>query len=160
MEALRERMKARAAAEVAGLVRRADTAVEGQDFGSARRLFEQMRSFNTAEAIAAAAEGEARMAKALKGAEERWAIDAVTQHVAILREVHKATAVRDYKQAVDPEGRFNAGKLLEGADLANAWTPSFSPIGAESAQSSVMSNTGPSSACSASALRMRRSPLQ
>jgi FAD/FMN-containing dehydrogenase/Fe-S oxidoreductase len=39
---------------------------------------------------------------------------------------------REYKQAVDPEGRFNAGKLLEGGDLANAWTPSFSLIGAES----------------------------
>ena len=41
-------------------------------------------------------------------------------------------AFRDYKQAADPHGRFNAGKLLEGADLANAWTPSFSLIGAES----------------------------
>ena len=37
-----------------------------------------------------------------------------------------------YKQAVDPEGRFNAGKLLAGADLAKAYTPSFSLIGAES----------------------------
>ncbi len=41
-------------------------------------------------------------------------------------------AFRAYKQAVDPEGRFNAGKLLAGADLANAYTPSFSLIGAES----------------------------
>jgi len=39
---------------------------------------------------------------------------------------------REYKRTVDPEGRFNAGKLLEGGDLANAWTPSFSLIGAES----------------------------
>ncbi|MGE5640899.1 MAG: DUF3683 domain-containing protein [Clostridia bacterium] len=39
---------------------------------------------------------------------------------------------RAYKQAVDPEGRFNAGKLLAGADLRNAYTPSFSLIGAES----------------------------
>ena len=39
---------------------------------------------------------------------------------------------RAYKQAVDPEGRFNAGKLLAGGDLANAYTPSFSLIGAES----------------------------
>ncbi len=37
-----------------------------------------------------------------------------------------------YKRSVDPQGRFNAGKLLPGADLANAWTPSFSLIGAES----------------------------
>ena len=41
-------------------------------------------------------------------------------------------AFRAYKQEVDPQGRFNAGKLLAGADLANAWTPSFSLIGAES----------------------------
>jgi FAD/FMN-containing dehydrogenase/Fe-S oxidoreductase len=39
---------------------------------------------------------------------------------------------RAYKQAIDPEGRFNAGKLLAGGDLANAYTPSFSLIGAES----------------------------
>lgn len=39
---------------------------------------------------------------------------------------------RAYKQKVDPEGRFNAGKLLAGGDLRNAYTPSFSLIGAES----------------------------
>src|SRR5260221_698914 len=38
----------------------------------------------------------------------------------------------DYKQRVDPEGRFNRGKLLAGADLANAYTPSFALIGHES----------------------------
>ncbi len=42
----------------------------------------------------------------------------------------------DYKKRVDPEGRFNAGKLLRDpalpADLTNAYTPSFSLIGAES----------------------------
>ncbi len=37
-----------------------------------------------------------------------------------------------YKAKVDPEGRFNAGKLLAGADLAAAYTPSFSLIGHES----------------------------
>ena len=37
-----------------------------------------------------------------------------------------------YKHAVDPEGRFNAGKLLAGGDLRNAYTPSFALIGAES----------------------------
>ena len=37
-----------------------------------------------------------------------------------------------YKAKVDPEGRFNAGKLMDGADLANAYTPSFSLIGHES----------------------------
>ena len=37
-----------------------------------------------------------------------------------------------YKAKVDPNGRFNAGKLLAGADLANAYTPSFSLIGHES----------------------------
>jgi len=41
-------------------------------------------------------------------------------------------AFRAYKAQVDPEGRFNAGKLLAGADLANAYTPSFALIGAES----------------------------
>jgi FAD/FMN-containing dehydrogenase/Fe-S oxidoreductase len=41
-------------------------------------------------------------------------------------------AFRAYKEEVDPEGRFNAGKLLAGGDLANAYTPSFSLIGAES----------------------------
>ena len=39
---------------------------------------------------------------------------------------------RQYKARVDPEGRFNKGKLLPGADLRNAYTPSFSLIGAES----------------------------
>jgi FAD/FMN-containing dehydrogenase/Fe-S oxidoreductase len=39
---------------------------------------------------------------------------------------------RAYKREVDPEGRFNAGKLLPGADLTNAYTPSFALIGAES----------------------------
>ncbi|MBE9608970.1 DUF3683 domain-containing protein [Chitinilyticum piscinae] len=37
-----------------------------------------------------------------------------------------------YKQKVDPHGRFNKGKLLPGADLSNAYTPSFSLLGAES----------------------------
>src|SRR4030095_16728900 len=37
-----------------------------------------------------------------------------------------------YKHRVDPHGRFNAGKLLPGATLANAYTPSFSLIGHES----------------------------
>ena len=41
-------------------------------------------------------------------------------------------AFRAYKEAVDPEGRFNAGKLLAGGGLENAYTPSFSLIGAES----------------------------
>ena len=43
---------------------------------------------------------------------------------------------RDYKQAVDPEGRFNRGKLLRDpalpADLTNAYTPSFGLMGHES----------------------------
>jgi Fe-S oxidoreductase len=41
-------------------------------------------------------------------------------------------AFRDYKQRLDPEGRFNRGKLLPGADLSNAWTPSFNLLGHES----------------------------
>ncbi|KVE37416.1 DUF3683 domain-containing protein [Burkholderia sp. TSV86] len=39
---------------------------------------------------------------------------------------------RAYKQRVDPQGRFNKGKLLDGADLRNAYTPSFGLMGYES----------------------------
>ncbi|WP_269533568.1 FAD/FMN-binding oxidoreductase [Chitinimonas sp. BJYL2] len=38
----------------------------------------------------------------------------------------------EYKQRIDPNGRFNKGKLLPGADLRNAYTPSFGLLGAES----------------------------
>ena len=38
----------------------------------------------------------------------------------------------NYKQKVDPSHRFNKGKLLPGADLRNAYTPSFSLLEAES----------------------------
>jgi FAD/FMN-containing dehydrogenase/Fe-S oxidoreductase len=37
-----------------------------------------------------------------------------------------------YKAQVDPHGRFNKGKLLAGADLRNAYTPSFNLLGHES----------------------------
>ncbi len=37
-----------------------------------------------------------------------------------------------YKREVDPHGRFNAGKLLPGANLANAYTPSFKLLEVES----------------------------
>ncbi len=39
---------------------------------------------------------------------------------------------RAYKNRIDPEGRFNRGKLLPGATLANAYTPSFGLMGHES----------------------------
>jgi FAD/FMN-containing dehydrogenase/Fe-S oxidoreductase len=39
---------------------------------------------------------------------------------------------RAYKERVDPEGRFNKGKLLPGADLRDAYTPSFNLLGHES----------------------------
>jgi FAD/FMN-containing dehydrogenase/Fe-S oxidoreductase len=43
---------------------------------------------------------------------------------------------RAYKKRIDPEGRFNKGKLLDwpglGADLRNAYTPSFGLMGHES----------------------------
>lgn len=39
---------------------------------------------------------------------------------------------RAYKQKVDPQGRFNKGKLMPGGDLGNAYTPSFSLLGTES----------------------------
>ncbi|MFP5418159.1 MAG: DUF3683 domain-containing protein, partial [Gammaproteobacteria bacterium] len=38
----------------------------------------------------------------------------------------------EYKRKVDPHGRFNKGKLMPGADLRNAYTPSFSLLEAES----------------------------
>jgi Fe-S oxidoreductase len=37
-----------------------------------------------------------------------------------------------YKAKVDPAGHFNRGKLLAGANLGNAYTPSFALMGAES----------------------------
>ncbi|NTV12142.1 MAG: FAD-binding oxidoreductase, partial [Zoogloea sp.] len=37
-----------------------------------------------------------------------------------------------YKQKVDPEGRFNRGKLMKGGNLENAYTPSFNLMGHES----------------------------
>lgn len=46
------------------------------------------------------------------------------------------SAFTEYKQRVDPEGRFNKGKLLRNdalkADLTNAYTPSFGLMGHES----------------------------
>ena len=39
---------------------------------------------------------------------------------------------RTYKQRVDPHGRFNDGKLMPGADLRRAYTPSFNLLGHES----------------------------
>jgi FAD/FMN-containing dehydrogenase/Fe-S oxidoreductase len=40
--------------------------------------------------------------------------------------------LRAYKARIDPDGRFNAGKLLPGGDLRNAYTPSFNLLGHES----------------------------
>ncbi|MEW5770870.1 MAG: DUF3683 domain-containing protein [Pseudomonadota bacterium] len=42
------------------------------------------------------------------------------------------SAFAAYKAKVDPEGRFNKGKLMRGADLSNAYTPSFSLLELES----------------------------
>ena len=44
----------------------------------------------------------------------------------------KIDEFRAYKEKVDPHGRFNKGKLLAGANLDNAYTPSFSLLGTES----------------------------
>ena len=38
----------------------------------------------------------------------------------------------DYKARIDPQGRFNRGKLMKGADLRRAYTPSFELLGVES----------------------------
>jgi Fe-S oxidoreductase len=47
-------------------------------------------------------------------------------------EPEKIEAFAQYKRQVDPEGRFNAGKLLRGANLDRAYTPSFSLLELES----------------------------
>ena len=39
---------------------------------------------------------------------------------------------RAYKERIDPQGRFNRGKLLPGSDLRRAYTPSFNLLGHES----------------------------
>jgi FAD/FMN-containing dehydrogenase/Fe-S oxidoreductase len=39
---------------------------------------------------------------------------------------------RAYKQRIDPDGRFNKDKLMPGADLRRAYTPSFGLLGHES----------------------------
>ncbi|WP_459616772.1 DUF3683 domain-containing protein [Bordetella sp. 2513F-2] len=39
---------------------------------------------------------------------------------------------QEYKRRIDPNGHFNAGKLMPGADLRHAWTPSFNLMGHES----------------------------
>lgn len=39
---------------------------------------------------------------------------------------------QDYKRRIDPQNHFNAGKLMPGADLSRAWTPSFNLLGYES----------------------------
>jgi Fe-S oxidoreductase len=39
---------------------------------------------------------------------------------------------QEYRRRVDPNGHFNAGKLMPGADLRHAWTPSFNLMGHES----------------------------
>ncbi len=38
----------------------------------------------------------------------------------------------DYKAKIDPNGHFNRGKLMKGADLRKAYTPSFNLLNAES----------------------------
>jgi FAD/FMN-containing dehydrogenase/Fe-S oxidoreductase len=44
----------------------------------------------------------------------------------------QVASIRKYKEKVDPHGHFNKGKLLVGANLTNAYTPSFSLLGMES----------------------------
>ena len=39
---------------------------------------------------------------------------------------------QNYKREIDPNDHFNAGKLMPGADLRHAWTPSFGLMGHES----------------------------
>jgi FAD/FMN-containing dehydrogenase/Fe-S oxidoreductase len=53
--------------------------------------------------------------------------------------------LRAYKSRIDPDGRFNKGKLLPGGDLTRAYTPSFNLLGHESLimqQSDISSISG------------------
>jgi Fe-S oxidoreductase len=45
---------------------------------------------------------------------------------------HEVNAFADYKRRVDPQGRFNKGKLLPGGNLDDAYTPSFNLLELES----------------------------
>ncbi|HEU0233851.1 MAG TPA: DUF3683 domain-containing protein, partial [Gallionella sp.] len=47
-------------------------------------------------------------------------------------EPHETAPFADYKQRIDPEGRFNRGKLLKGSNLERAYTPSFNLMELES----------------------------
>lgn len=47
-------------------------------------------------------------------------------------ESHETASFAAYKQRVDPEGRFNKGKLLQGSNLEHAYTPSFNLMELES----------------------------
>jgi FAD/FMN-containing dehydrogenase/Fe-S oxidoreductase len=47
-------------------------------------------------------------------------------------EADEIAAFADYKNQVDPEGRFNKGKLLTGGNLERAYTPSFNLMELES----------------------------
>ena len=47
-------------------------------------------------------------------------------------EPQEIAAFTDYKQRIDPEGRFNKGKLLKGSNLERAYTPSFNLMELES----------------------------
>ncbi len=47
-------------------------------------------------------------------------------------EPHEIAAFTAYKHQVDPEGRFNKGKLLKGSNLERAYTPSFNLMELES----------------------------
>ncbi len=47
-------------------------------------------------------------------------------------EESEIAAFRGYKDKVDPDGRFNKGKLMAGGDMHRAYTPSFNLLGTES----------------------------
>ncbi len=47
-------------------------------------------------------------------------------------EADEIAAFTDYKRRIDPEGRFNKGKLLTGGNLERAYTPSFNLMELES----------------------------
>jgi len=47
-------------------------------------------------------------------------------------EESEIAAFRGYKAKVDPDGRFNKGKLMAGGDMRRAYTPSFNLLGTES----------------------------
>ena len=81
-------------------------------------------------------EANAAVARIMKFARELNGVISGEHSIGITKleflEAAEVQSFVDYKQRVDPEGRFNKGKLMPGGDLRKAYTPSFALIGHES----------------------------